>query len=179
MLRPALLLLLLLTVFTSTAQAQRTPCSPDDNAWLPGRYYDAGEIVFHGDNWYVAREWQEGRRPGRGEFAWQALDAPPDCARVEEPMDTEPGLDTSGRGDESVPLFPADKASEDMSEVKASETKCKPAPSWTFSDSYSVGAWVTHEGQIYRATRPSTGDMPGVVEPPHWAPVDADCPPEP
>lgn len=179
MLRPALLILLLLTIFTSTAQAQRKICSSDDSAWLPSRYYDAGEIVFHDGNWYVAREWQEGRRPGSGEFAWQALDTPPECARTKESMDTEAELSKPGHGDESVPVFPADKTSGDMGKVKASETECKPAPAWTFSDSYSVGAWVTHEGQIYRAIRPSTGDMPGVVEPPHWAPVDADCPQEP
>ena len=179
MLRPALLVLLLSTVLASTAQAQRKPCSSDDSTWLPGRHYNAGEIVFHDNNWYVAREWQEGRKPGRGEFAWQALDAPPDCAQVDESMDTRPKVNASGRGDDAVPVFPAEETSADMSEVKASDTECKPAPIWTFSESYSVGSWVTYEDQIYRATRPSTGDMPGVVEPPHWAPVDANCPPGP
>lgn len=179
MYRPALLLLILLTLFASSAQAARKSCSPDDSAWLPSRYYDAGSIVFHDGNWYVAREWQEGRRPGRGEFAWQALDTPPDCARLEKQEGSKPKADKPGRGDNDVPVFPADETTGDMGAVTASETECKPAPTWTFSDSYSVGAWVTHEDQVYRAIRPTTGDMPGVAEPPHWAPVDADCPPEP
>ncbi|WP_148864671.1 carbohydrate-binding protein [Marinobacter fonticola] len=173
-------LLVLLTLFASTAAGARNPCSPDASAWVPSRYYDAGAIVFHGGDWYVAREWQEGRRPGRGEFAWQALDAPPDCARADVTQaNSEPEADEPGRGDESVPVFPADDVTEDINTIQSSETKCKPAPTWTFSDSYTVGRWVTYEGQVYRAIRPSTGDMPGVVEPPHWVPVEANCPAQP
>lgn len=173
--RFALLLLILLTSLASTTQAARKPCSPDDSTWLPGRYYDAGAIVFHDGNWYVAREWQEGRRPGRGEFAWQALNTPPDCAGAARSAKAQPKTEQEN-GNNDVPVFPAEETTPDGSALEASQTQCKPAPTWTFSDSYSVGAWVTHEDQIYRAIRPSTGDMPGVVEPPHWAPVDADCP---
>ncbi|WP_111498347.1 MULTISPECIES: carbohydrate-binding protein [Marinobacter] len=160
-------LIALLTAVALPVQALERNCTPEDNTWLPSRYYDVGQIVFYDGQWYAAREWQEGQRPDGGGFAWKPLDQAPECDAPQK------AVESGANG--AAPATSAEGGSSVTGDTPA-QTDCKPAPVWTFSEAYSVGQWVTHEGRIYRATRPSNGDMPGVAEPPHWAPVTADCP---
>ncbi|TBW56406.1 carbohydrate-binding protein [Marinobacter halodurans] len=164
----ATLLFLVLFLTTLDASALERSCTPEDNAWLPGRYYDAGEIVFYDGRWWAAQEWQEGKRPDGGGFAWKPLEKAPDCKPPTRA--TVKGKKTGAAGN----VGKSGKASGKSGAL--SEADCKPAPDWTFSGTYTVGQWVTYKGQIFKAIRPTTGDMPGVAEPPHWAPVNAHCP---
>lgn len=164
------LLLILLALTSLSASALEKSCAEEDNTWLPARYYDAGAIVFYDGQWYAAQEWQEGQRPDGGSFAWKPLDKAPEC---DPPRKNTVKAANNANGKSSGKV--ADGASTGRAGA-LSEKACKPAPTWTFSDSYRVGQWVTHEGQVYKAIRPTTGDMPGVAQPPHWAPVNANCP---
>ncbi len=165
----ATLLLFLLSLTALNASALERSCAPEDNAWLPSRYYDAGEIVFYDGKWWAAQEWQEGKRPDGGGFAWKPLDKEPDCKAPAKAKGHGKNTGSAvGTADDQDAVLgePGDR----------SEADCQPAPDWTFSDTYTVGQWVTYKGQIFKAIRPTTGDMPGVADPPHWAPVKTRCP---
>ncbi len=161
---------LILVVFNTPAFA--APCDPEENTWIPSRYYPPGQTVFHQSNWYQSRELHEGKTPGT-DFEWKRLASVPDCnvARA----DSNVGERKSEGRVNRQPQSPTDSG---QSPVKASNERqqtCEDPKQWSFGGSYTVGQMAVHEGQTYRAIRPSNGQMPGMSQPPHWKPVDDPC----
>lgn len=145
------------------------PCDPDENTWLPSRYYPPGETVFHKGHWYESRQLHEGKTPG-SDFEWKRLASAPECRngdgkhRAEKQQDSPQGSSTP----EQAPEAPRETAS-------APEPSCSEPGRWSFGASYTVGQIAVHEGETYRAIRPSNGQMPGMSQPPHWEPTDHPC----
>ncbi|WP_421911644.1 carbohydrate-binding protein [Marinobacter sp.] len=162
--------ILMFAAFGTTAFA--APCDPDEHSWIPSRYYPPGQTVFHQGNWYESRELHEGKTPGAA-FEWKKRASAPECHTREE---TGPVAKTT-REDKSQPSEPPGREAEQSSK-KASKTRspsCDEPGRWSFGGSYTVGQMAVHEGQTYRAIRPSNGQMPGMSQPPHWQPVDDPC----
>lgn len=150
-----------------STMAFATPCDPEENTWIPSRYYPPGKTVFHNGNWYESRELQEGKTPG-ADFEWKKLDSAPDCGKQEakpviESTDSEPGQ--ARARNQKHPVESGNKTSQ----------ACNEPGSWSFGASYTVGQMAVHEGQAYRAIRPSNGQMPGMSQPPHWKPIENPC----
>ncbi|MGP4845278.1 hypothetical protein ACTXGQ_14165 [Marinobacter sp. 1Y8] len=169
------LLCLITASLALPAITQAAACDQSKHEWIPTRYYHAGEVVHYNDQWYRSRELHEGREPGQGEFSWEAVSEAPDCetkpdstvvpaaqADSETPAKGTPPVSGSG-----TPSMEASKPTAD--------TSCADAPQWVFAKAYEVGTTVRYEGHLYKATRPSNGDMPGVAMPPHWRQLEADC----
>lgn len=156
-----------LTLISTTVAA--TPCDPDKAKWIPSRYYPADSVVFYKGQWYRSRQVQEGKTPGVA-FEWQALKQPPQCQAGRSDMALEPAPAHNGTPSASG------NGRETTARGGRPASPCQPARPWNFAESYTVGSLARHEGQTWRAIRPSNGDMPGVTQPPHWQPVDNHCP---
>lgn len=158
--------LIVAAVFSTAAFS--APCDPEENTWIPSRYYPPGQTVFHRGEWYESRELHEGKTPG-ADFEWKKLKSVPHCSKGHENPVAE-----------SRQASPEKDAEQPRSQ-KPAMTSGKPAQSceepgrWSFGGSYTVGQMAIHEGQTYRAIRPSNGQMPGMSQPPHWQPVDHPC----
>lgn len=147
------------------------PCDPEENSWVPSRYYPPGSAVFHKGQWYESRQLHEGKTPGTA-FEWKKLELGPDCRKRENKPLTENERKAEPQKPQARGLEqkkPAGKAQD-----KARQA-CEKTGRWSFGASYTVGQMAIHEGQAYRAIRPSNGQMPGMSQPPHWEPVDAPC----
>ncbi|MDG5501194.1 hypothetical protein [Marinobacter sp. BGYM27] len=171
------LLCLITVLFSLPAIAQAATCDQSQHEWVPTRYYHPGELVHYNDQWYRSRELHEGHQPGRGEFAWEAVSETPDCearaanAKPEtaaaQPRSDAPAKDSPETSNEQAPAGGVSSMTAD--------TVCQDSPQWVFSKAYEVGTTVRHEGHLYKAIRPSNGDMPGVAMPPHWRKLETDC----
>jgi hypothetical protein len=51
----------ILAAFSSVAFA--APGDPEENTWIPSRYYPPGQTVFHQGDWYQSREPHESMTP--------------------------------------------------------------------------------------------------------------------
>ena len=49
---------LILAAFNTPAVA--APCDPEENTWIPSRYYPPGQTVFHQGDWYQSSHEQYG-----------------------------------------------------------------------------------------------------------------------
>ncbi|WP_099092565.1 carbohydrate-binding protein [Marinobacter salinus] len=134
----------------STAVAQQ-PCDPEEAKWAPDQHYTKDMVVHHKEHWYQARELNNGKEPGIT-FEWEELDQTPDC------------------GQPSLPGNTAERSS-----AKSGSTLCVRPEHWRFSHGYSTGALVTHGGKVWKATSSTSGDMPGMGEPPSWQLVPDHC----
>ncbi|WP_344805549.1 hypothetical protein [Allohahella marinimesophila] len=132
--------------------------SPETEQWISGRPYAQGDIVFHDGHWFQSRERQAGHEPGSG-FSWKVV-AAPDCSPAPAPQASS----------EATPATPAaNTASEPEEDLKKlAESRCPDINEFSFGQSYSPGALVKHQGEVYQAMRPTTGTMPGVGMPPQW-----------
>ncbi|MDX5329096.1 MULTISPECIES: carbohydrate-binding protein [Marinobacter] len=151
-------LLLMILALGMPALASAEACDPEDHEWVPSRYYPAGSVVFHNDNWYESREIHEGMEPGIT-FDWKRLHSVPDCGGENRPPD---------------PIDPAD-VEEGVTQTDSNTEFCERPEQWLFAESYSVGSQVSHGGKIWEAIRDTKGDMPGIQEPPHWKLVEDHC----
>lgn len=151
-------MLFLILALGAPAPALAEACDPDDHEWVPSRYYPAGAVVFHEDNWYESRDIHEGKEPGIT-FDWKRLSSAPDCGNDNPRPD---------------PIEPDDVAS-GVTETDSDTQICERPEQWLFAESYSVGSQVSHGGKIWEAIRESTGDMPGTKTPPRWELVEDHC----
>lgn len=161
---------LILAAFSTATFA--APCDPEEDTWMPSRYYPPGQTVFHQGDWYQSRELHEGKTPG-ADFEWERLASVPDCGTSGD--DSNVAERKSEGGVNGQPQAASDAG---QSPVKASNVHrqtCKEPKRWSFGGSYTVSQIAVHEGQTYRAIRPSNGQMPGMSQPPHWQPVDDPC----
>lgn len=164
-----LMAVLVFTAFSTVALS--APCEPEENSWVPGRYYPTGSAVFHKGKWYESRQLHEGKTPGV-DFEWKPRASAPDCRKEEEKPRTENG----GQNEAQQPQDRGQEQQEPPAKARNKSTQaCKDPGAWSFGASYTVGQMAIHEGQTYRAIRPSNGQMPGVSKPPHWQPVDPPC----
>lgn len=149
--------------------AVSAPCDPEQNTWIPSRYYPPGKTVFHHGAWYESRELHEGKTPG-ADFEWKKLESAPDChGREGSPV-------AAGRENKpQQPQAPGQKRQHPEEARNKARLDCNDPGRWSFGASYTVGQMAVHEGQTYRAIRPSNGHMPGMSQPPHWQPVDHPC----
>ncbi|MBW0147958.1 carbohydrate-binding protein [Marinobacter arenosus] len=159
---PFVSLLLLLVGLGLTTTALAKPCDPDESGWLPSRYYTAGAAVFYEGQWFEARQISEGKEPGIS-FDWKELDEAPEC-------DAEQRAKQKAAEETTVPPV-ADPTSSDGDEP----TVCERPEQWRFAESYIVGSLATHGGMVWEAIRPTSGDMPGMTEPPRWREVEDHC----
>lgn len=154
---------------TLSTVAFSAPCDPDENTWLPSRYYPPGKTVFHKGHWYESRQLHEGKTPG-SDFEWKRLASAPQChdgdgkRRAETRQDSQP---ESGAGGQA-PRAPKETA-------RVPGPSCSEPGRWSFGASYTVGQMAVHGGETYRAIRPSNGQMPGTGQPPHWQPAEHPC----
>lgn len=155
-------ILLLAGSATTTAAA---PCDPEQSSWVPGKYYQAGSVVFHEGSWFESRSLQEGKEPGTA-FDWKRLVSVPDCGARGENGKVATEANTAEAGSSGQP--PTQNPEE-------AEALCEPPEPWLFSRSYTVGSLTRHGGKVWEAIRPTNGDMPGIAEPPHWKPVKDHC----
>ncbi|MEP1214380.1 MAG: carbohydrate-binding protein [Marinobacter sp.] len=164
-----LMAVLVFTAFSTVAFS--APCDPEENSWVPGRYYPTGSTVFHKGKWYESRQLHEGKTPG-ADFEWKKRASAPDCGN-EESRPTA----TTGQQDESKkPRARGQEQQEPKAKARNNARQACNAPgAWSFGTSYTVGQITSHEGQTYRAIRPTNGQMPGVSKPPHWQPVEHPC----
>ncbi|MDF0751797.1 carbohydrate-binding protein [Marinobacter sp. 71-i] len=153
--------------FSTTALS--APCDPEENSWIPSRYYPPGQTVFHRGDWYESRELHEGKTPG-ADFEWKKLGSAPDCGAGNEKAVTQSRQGTPEEG----PGLPQSQKPATASEDEPAQ-HCNEPGRWSFGGSYTVGQMAIHEGQTYRAIRPSNGQMPGMSQPPHWQPVEHPC----
>lgn len=144
------------------------PCDPEENTWVPSRYYPTGSAVFYKGLWYESRQFHEGKTPG-ADFEWKQLASAPECRKGENKP-----LAKNGREDEPQARRQEQKKAVMKARDKARQA-CDKTGRWSFGASYTVGQMTIHEGQAYRAIRPSNGQMPGMSQPPHWEPVDDPC----
>lgn len=168
-------LCLITASITMPAIGQAAPCDQSEHEWIPTRYYHADEIVYYNDQWYRSRELHEGRQPGQGEFSWEAISEAPTCDAKPDRTATpasQAGTEASTNGTRTAS---EDNTSAIGASEPAADTSCEDATQWVFSKAYEVGTTVRYEGHLYKATRPSNGDMPGVAMPPHWRQLAADC----
>jgi len=167
--RSLLFLVLLMPGLSLPAAAK--PYDPEQAKWVPTRYYPAGTVVFHQGNWFESRELHEGQEPGTA-FNWKRLDSVPDCGAKSDNaggksgarVDTDASMSETGNSERSTA----------QSRNPAQEPCEQPEP-WLFSRSYTVGSLTRHGGKIWEAIRPTSGDLPGIAEPPHWKPVQNHC----
>lgn len=149
-------------------------CDAVMGTWVPSRYYQQGSIVEFDGSWYQALDRHSGRQPDSGAFAWKAIDAP-ECAAEASP--TSPEIASSARGEKAEDQ----PAGGDTRPGPAQVLSSSPAPAgmpctpFSFGQSYLVGQRVEHEGQTYRAIRPTTGTLPGQGMPHHWELVEEAC----
>lgn len=155
-------LLVLLVGLGLSANALAKPCDPDQSAWDISRYYTAGAAVFYDGRWFEARQISEGREPGIS-FDWKELDQAPECdaeqrAKQEAAEKTsQPAIAEPAPTGESTPAL------------------CQRPEQWRFAEKYNEGALATHGGMVWEAVRKTSGDMPGMDEPPRWQPVEDHC----
>lgn len=157
------LAVLVLTLGLSTG-VHAAPCDPEASGWQPTRYYTAGAAVYHEGQWYQARQINEGKQPGIS-FDWKKLKAAPECdqAQTEKQKAAEkPRIKTKG-------------ATAGSGSGEGNPALCQRPEQWRFAESYIVGSLATHGGMVWEAIRPTTGDMPGMTEPPHWRPMEDHC----
>ncbi|HEY9119818.1 MAG TPA: hypothetical protein VIN33_08665, partial [Marinobacter sp.] len=83
-----LMAVLVITAFSAVALA--APCEPEENSWIPGRYYPPGSTVFHKGKWYESRQLHEGKTPG-ADFEWKKRASAPECRTEENPPRSENG----------------------------------------------------------------------------------------
>jgi len=162
--------LLVFAAFSAAALA--APCDPDENSWIPSRYYPPGQTLFHQGNWYESRELHEGKTPG-ADFEWKKLASAPECRTSEETAPVAGTMKEDESQPSQQPRGEAERPSQALSETR--RMSCEEPARWSFGGSYTVGQMAVHEGQTYRAIRPSNGQMPGMSQPPHWQPVDNPC----
>lgn len=144
-------------------------CEPDENTWVPSRYYPPGKTVFHNSNWYESRKLHEGKTPG-SDFEWKKLESAPECGSKER------DAITVNEGDQQQqPQATGQKLQKPEKSRNKAGQSCNEPGRWGFGASYTVGQMAVHQGQTYRAIRPSNGQMPGMSQPPHWEPVDHPC----
>ncbi len=155
------------TAFSTVTFA--APCDPENNAWIPSRYYPPGKTVFHNGNWYESRQLHEGKTPG-SDFEWKKLESAPDCRNRESSPVTD-----NGESRQQQPQAPGQQQQQPAKARSDARQNCSEPGRWSFGGSYTVGQMARHEGQTYRAIRPSNGQMPGMSQPPHWEPVDHPC----
>lgn len=164
-------LALAVLMFLATGTLAAT-CNEDDSSWVPGRYYPPGAIVFHDRHWYRSRQHHEGKEPGTA-FEWQKQDTPPDCANpsrnAERQREITGSTPAAAKSGPELEQKVAERAK------SGADIRCDKPEAWQFSESYSVGRTVTHDGQTWRAIRPSNGNMPGFNQPPRWQPADILC----
>lgn len=155
-----------------SAAAFATPCDPDENTWIPSRYYPPGQTVFHQGDWYESRELHEGKTPG-ADFEWKRLTSAPDCGVA---RNDSGGTKSGPEGNVNRQPQASTGAGQPPEEAfKRRREACDEPTQWSFGGSYTVGQMAVHEGQTYRAIRPSNGQMPGMSQPPHWQPVNNPC----
>ena len=156
-----LCMLFLISPLSAQAAKASDHCNASDHKWVPAKYYVRESVVFYENQWYQARQTHEGREPGRGEFAWQALQGTPTCAANTDVVE-------SGTA-------PTAKMASKASEPKTHQTDCPQPTDWSFAAVYSIGDYARHEDQTYRAIRPTSGTLPGTGHPPHWQPAESPC----
>lgn len=156
---------LVFAVFSTGAFA--APCDPEENTWVPSRYYPPGKTVFHNGNWYESRELHEGKTPG-ADFEWKKRDSAPDCGKAK-------GKPVTGNAESRQQPPQAGNQEQPAKARNTTRQACEEPGRWSFGASYTVGQIAVHEGQAFRAIRPSNGQMPGMSQPPHWEPVDRPC----
>ena len=161
---------LILSAFSTTTFA--APCDPEENTWMPSRYYPPGQTVFYQGDWYQSRELHEGKTPG-ADFEWKRRASAPDCD-VSRADSNVPESKSEGRVNRQ-PQAPTDSGQSPVKAPNEHRQTCEETRRWSFGGSYTVGQMAVHEGQTYRAIRPSNGQMPGMSQPPHWQPVDDPC----
>ncbi len=167
---PAIIALMLAALSLNVAAA---PCDPDESKWVPSRYYPAGAVVHHDGEWYQSRELHEGLEPGIT-FDWKQLDSAPECSGEAAPpapidkSDAKTGQSAQAGTVTESPDSPAPESSRD-------NELCEQPDQWLFSESYTVGSEASHGGKIWKAIRPTSGDMPGMNTPPRWQLVEDHC----
>lgn len=145
---------------TTTAHAE--PCDPERSGWESASLYRAEAVVFHDGQWFQARQISEGKEPGIS-FDWKELDEVPDCdaeqMAKQEPVEesSNPPAGNPAPGDGSNPSI------------------CQTPEQWRFAWDYTEGNLVTHGGMVWEASRKTSGDMPGMNEPPRWRKVEDHC----
>lgn len=144
--------LVLFASFATTSTALAQPCHPEEASWDPSQSYTEGSVVFYNDQWFQARGLNNGKEPGIT-FEWKDLEEVPDCNQQ-----TQSGGSTTG----------------DPSPDSGSSLCVRPEH-WRFSHDYSQGAMVTHGGKVWKAAGATSGDMPGMAEPPSWQLVPDHC----
>lgn len=161
--------ILALLMFGLAGPVSAEPCDPEMAEWDPGHYYPEDAVVFHKGHWYESREMHRGLEPGIT-FDWIKLDSVPDCA-------DRPGNGKSANTSEKQSNGQAG-GSQGTDQPKRGETAsgmCVRPEQWLFSKNYDEGDLASHGGQIWEASGPSKGDMPGMSEPPHWKLVEDHC----
>lgn len=138
------------------------PCNPDESGWESARYYRAGAVVFFDGQWFQARQISEGKEPGIS-FDWKELDGAPECD-AEQLAKQKPVEETSGST--GAGSTPSDGSN---------PTLCVPPEQWRFAGEYRRDNLVTHGGMVWAAERKTSGDMPGMNEPPRWRKVEDHC----
>lgn len=170
----ALSMLLMIAPLSGYAATVPEHCRASDHTWVPAKYYLRESIVFYEDQWYQARQTHEGREPGSGEFAWQALQDTPTCANSSQATTSaskEPSSDVAE---------PATTASREIKASKPSsgQPNCPRPEDWSFAAVYTIGDYAIHEGLTYKAIRPTNGTLPGTGHPPQWQTAENACTPK-
>lgn len=146
-------------------------CEPEEHTWTPSRYYPPGSLVSHQGHWYESRKLHEGKHPG-SDFEWKKLETAPECHKG----DNRPRAGYDQQGQPQQPKAGSERQQESGLKTRDNtRPACKEPERWSFGDSYTVGSIALHEGQAYRAIRPSNGQMPGLSQPPRWEQVDHPC----
>lgn len=155
-----LLLLLVGLGLGNTALAE--PCDPEESGWESASLYRKGAVVFYDNQWFQARQISEGKEPGIS-FDWKDLDEVPECDAAQEAKQ-DPVEETSGIQTEST-----------SSTDGGNPTLCQAPEQWRFAAEYTEGDQVTHGSMVWEASRKTSGDMPGMNEPPRWREVEDHC----
>lgn len=155
-------LLFLLIGLGLSMNALAKPCDPQTSGWEISRYYTAGTAVFYDGQWFVARQISEGREPGIS-FDWKELDRAPEC-------DAEQQAKQDAAAKTSQPAVAEPTSTDDND-----SSLCLRPEQWRFAENYAEGALATHGGMVWEAIRKTSGDMPGMEEPPRWQPVEDHC----
>ncbi|MFO8142142.1 MAG: carbohydrate-binding protein [Marinobacter sp.] len=152
-------LLLVILALGMPALASAEDCNPEDHTWAENFYYPAGSVVFHNDSWFESREVHQGKEPGIS-FDWKRLHSTPDC-----------GADNEQRAQP----FDATEAEQGLTRSGDATEICEQPEQWRFAKTYAEGEMASHGGHVWEALQETTGDMPGVKQPPRWQLVEDHC----
>ncbi|MBW4934898.1 carbohydrate-binding protein [Marinobacter sp. F4206] len=157
---PSLLMLIIGLGLANVALAE--PCDPEESGWELASLYRAGAVVFYDGQWFQARQISEGKEPGIS-FDWKELDGVPECD-AEQKAKQDPVEETSN-----------DQAGDTTTTGGSNPSICQTPEQWRFAWEYTEGNLVTHGGMVWEASRKTSGDMPGMNEPPRWREVEDHC----